>query len=315
VTSSPTTYPRAVLLVLLQHALDAPRDAQGNPADADGLRAELGKIAGVLPGGEVKNDASFAKEFHRPENCDKIADLAGGKELWAGANDWESGWTWAGIHAHDADRDSEPEKWTEIDHADCPHCKGELNAYPGKECMAWSKGRVKKWLRSLHEDATFAFDESKVHRGQPGNKGEFGPGGGAAATSGAQARKKGKRRQVSSDDASAPAKAPLAARVVGALARSGAAVLAAGYGVPREKLAGLIAHVPSAMRAPVGNLWHAVHGVLMAVNTSTKALARQVMKDKGLSEEHIAKLAATLYARDLAFKGGAMMAEIDTAPV
>jgi 2'-5' RNA ligase len=141
-----------------------------------------------------------------------------------------------------------------------------------------------------------------------------GGGGGAAATTGAQAKKKEKRR--GSGGTSAPAPRPsLARRVTSALARHASTIVKAGLGVPKEKLAALYLHVPESMRAPVGNLWHATHAVLMSANAATQALAKRVMEDKGLDEAAVTKLAWQLGAVDLAFQGTMMATAIAAAPV
>jgi len=92
-------------------------------------------------------------EFHKPENYDKIRDVGEGKELWAGANDWESGWTWAGIHNQSTKNKEldEPIAWININHKSCPGCKGELNAYSRikvKQCQEYGKDKVEQWLKS-----------------------------------------------------------------------------------------------------------------------------------------------------------------------
>lgn len=87
--------------------------------------------------------------FQRPENYDHVRDLDGGESLWGGANDWESGWTWAGVHAADDEKGESPGRWVNISHADCPGCKGTLNAAYGKSgraCQEYAKGEAEKVL-------------------------------------------------------------------------------------------------------------------------------------------------------------------------
>lgn len=98
-------------------------------------------------------------------------------------------------------------------------------------------------------------------------------------------------------------------------ARIGKAVVEAGYGVPKAKLTALLQSIPEPVRAPVANLWHAVHGILMAGNHAAQALAREVAKGKGLSNEEVEKLGSVLAAVDAAFQGGAMAAAVGTAAV
>lgn len=107
------------------------------------------------------------KKFHRPENYEKINDLPGDKELWAGANDWESGWTWAGIYpkGDDAGYKSTPEKWIEIDHSKCPGCKGTLDASSrtdGKACQEYGKGQVEEWIKSPSAATPVENEKKKV---------------------------------------------------------------------------------------------------------------------------------------------------------
>lgn len=95
--------------------------------------------------------------FHRPENYEKISGAGKGKSLWAGANDWESGWTWAGIHddkdeeaARTGDSECDPVKWLSVNHDNCPGCKGTLDANgrkDAKECYEYGKGVVNKWAK------------------------------------------------------------------------------------------------------------------------------------------------------------------------
>jgi hypothetical protein len=80
--------------------------------------------------------------FYRPENYDKIKNLSNGRELWAGANDWEDGWSWAGIHQKGS---KEPFKFLRIDHSECP-CKGTLKS-KDKSCMDYAKKQVIKWVK------------------------------------------------------------------------------------------------------------------------------------------------------------------------
>ena len=95
-------------------------------------------------------------------------------------------------------------------------------------------------------------------------------------------------------------------RLNATLHNAAAQLVKAGYGVPKEKLARLLARVPAQVKAPVANAWHAVHGVLMAGNHALQALAKEVAKGKGLSDEDVQRLTLTLAAVDLKFQGGMM---------
>ena len=202
--------------------------AGGAPAPGpEGAKPPEGPKAGAQLSTE-----SEPKRFYRPENYEKIKDLKGGKELWAGANDWESGWTWAGIHAaglahQQRSKSNEPEKWTEIDHADCPHCKGELNAYgkTGRGCYSWSKDRVEEWLKSKSRELSTTFDESEHPRGQPENAGEFGSKGGAAGGATAAKVHPEAHKQISALQASLDRSAHLTPEQKAHYSRSAAGVL------------------------------------------------------------------------------------------
>ncbi|WP_439627502.1 phage portal protein family protein [Gemmata sp.] len=104
-------------------------------------------------------DGDRPKEFSRPENYEKIKDLPGGAELWAGANDWEDAWTWAGIHGSGTSaRDDDPVQWLHIDHANCPACRGTVEA-PRKnrgECQEFAEDAVDRWLRKQKQGKTFS---------------------------------------------------------------------------------------------------------------------------------------------------------------
>lgn len=95
-----------------------------------------------------------SQKFQRPENYDKIRDVKGGKELWAGGNDWESGWTWAGTHDGSRDKDgyiTDPGEWVNISHKKCPGCQGDLNAGSREDkraCQDFAKAQVEKWLET-----------------------------------------------------------------------------------------------------------------------------------------------------------------------
>jgi uncharacterized protein (TIGR02996 family) len=99
--------------------------------------------------------ARDTKKFSRPENYDKIQDLPDNKELWAGANDWECGWTWAWIDSGKKDKDGnreEPEKFLEVDHSKCPACHGDpdsLTRKTEKQCQEYAKQQVSDWLKSV----------------------------------------------------------------------------------------------------------------------------------------------------------------------
>lgn len=92
------------------------------------------------------------RKFDRPENYDKIADLPNGRELWAGANDWENGWIAASIQKKgDSPRDGdEPIRFLLLDHKACP-CGGKNDGYHGRDadkaCRDWAKTRVMEWAK------------------------------------------------------------------------------------------------------------------------------------------------------------------------
>lgn len=90
------------------------------------------------------------KGFHKPENYDKIVDLPDNKELWAGANDWENGWSWGWIARCLGGRHGKPEIFVRVDHSKCPGCKGENGEpYSDKkklaECREYAKKIVFDW--------------------------------------------------------------------------------------------------------------------------------------------------------------------------
>ena len=135
------------------------------PSVVDVMGLGLGGLASVLTGasgfrlsvatfglGEVVELAS--SHFHRPENYDKIRDLPNGKELWAGGNDWENGWTWAGIHVKGSHRgEDDPEKWVNVDHAKCPGCHGDndpTGRTERKACIDYGKRCVLEWIKKHH---------------------------------------------------------------------------------------------------------------------------------------------------------------------
>lgn len=91
-------------------------------------------------------------KFRPPENFDKIRTFKDGTELWAGANDWESGWTSAAVFPKGANgRDGAvPLRWTDVSHAGCPGCKGSLNEphrKAGRVCYDWGQKQVEAWAR------------------------------------------------------------------------------------------------------------------------------------------------------------------------
>lgn len=110
--------------------------------------------------------------FFRPENYDKVRELPDGRELWAGANDWEAGWSWAWVQSPDA---AEPDEWIEVGHEGCPGCGGhnsnggEFPAGDDKKCQEFAAGRVEKWARRTGAKAMGA---PKVKRPAPCKPGE-----------------------------------------------------------------------------------------------------------------------------------------------
>lgn len=134
-----------------------------DPADLDipdllVLRQQLSEVTEsntyFLSSGFPQAEAEDAppKGFHQPENYDKVEDLPGGRALWAGANDWEVGWTWAWIK----DKDGKIVAWKEVDHKDCPACKGDPDNADRRpkstECQAYAKKDVKDWVDGLDTD-------------------------------------------------------------------------------------------------------------------------------------------------------------------
>ncbi len=104
--------------------------------------------------------AKAASRFHRPENYDKIRDLPGGRELWAGANDWEAGWTWAWVVPTGGNKREdgpvEPEAFVNVDHSDCPGCKGmneDSSSKANSLCVKFGKAAVEKWAAGLTKAA------------------------------------------------------------------------------------------------------------------------------------------------------------------
>lgn len=100
----------------------------------------------------TRESKAAAKRFHRPENYDKIRDLPGGRELWAGANDWEAGWTWAWVQHTGGDKSAEPAEWIEVDHSECPGCKGtgeDSSAKADSLCVKYGKLQVNRWAVGL----------------------------------------------------------------------------------------------------------------------------------------------------------------------
>lgn len=104
-----------------------------------------------------------SERFHLPENYDKIKDLPNGKQLWAGANDWESGWSYAWIQDKKSPDnghsrvDTSPTSFIEIDHSKCPGCHGNnsndedgpANREEELACQAYAKSQVAKWAKTV----------------------------------------------------------------------------------------------------------------------------------------------------------------------
>ena len=121
-------------------------------------RLRLGRLAGAsslagAAGGYASRPAETptkaASAFHRPENYDPVADMPRGRKLYAGANDWEAGWTWAWVQR---DGDGEPEEFFRVDHSDCPGCKGgdtNVSAADDRKCVAHGKAEVRAWAEGM----------------------------------------------------------------------------------------------------------------------------------------------------------------------
>lgn len=96
------------------------------------------------------------ERFRCPENFDKIKDLKGGLELWAGANDWEVGWTWAAIYPKGTDGRKQrltPKKWLKVDHSKCV-CGGhsdtsDCKERDTKECRDTAERQVLDWAKEV----------------------------------------------------------------------------------------------------------------------------------------------------------------------
>jgi hypothetical protein len=113
-------------------------------------------------------EKSLKGKFHKPENYDRIRDLPDGREFWAGANDWECGWSRAWIQGKGQKvgyGHAPPEKWIEIDHSKCPGCKGENSTGEVKKedeqaCISFAKEQAEQWLKSQTEKAMSALSET-----------------------------------------------------------------------------------------------------------------------------------------------------------
>lgn len=157
-------------------------------------------------------------------------------------------------------------------------------------------------LKSMGDICTKEWNEASHNRGQPGNAGQFGPGGGAATT-GAQAKKKGKRRA-----AEVKPKPPMekdAAR------KSVVQHLLAGAKMT-PKLAKMIAakvgstvwnHLTPSVQYDLFAAWtigkRIEHKVMLGFEKS-KMLAEEVAKEKGMDPKKAAKVARILGYADLA---------------
>jgi Protein of unknown function (DUF935) len=137
---------------------------------------------------------------------------------------------------------------------------------------------------------------------------------GGTSTSGAQARKKEKRLSPTASSRESPEQPSVAQRAMSAMGRHGAAIGKAGHGLAAAAVNRLTSHVPEVIKAPLGNIWHALHGLLMAGNTATRALATEVSRGKGLSRADMSRLAKTLGAIDLSFQGAMMATAAASAP-
>lgn len=84
----------------------------------------------------------------------------------------------------------------------------------------------------------------------------------------------------------------------------GAKVARKGLGVPKQILSSILAPVPQAIKAPVANLLHGAHEVLMVSAKAANAWADQAASDKGLDDTKRKSLARVLGAIDLTFQWG-----------
>lgn len=106
-------------------------------------------------------------KFHKPENYDKIQDLPGGLEMWAGANDWGCGWTWVWLMKPGG---KEPVKYQKIDHSQCV-CKNdpdEMKTALEKQCLAYGKEQAFRWVEEqTKKSVTVPFTENLTHTNIP----------------------------------------------------------------------------------------------------------------------------------------------------
>ena len=100
---------------------------------------------------------------------------------------------------------------------------------------------------------------------------------------------------------------PSGANHLAKASEAGAALAKAGYGASAAAIAAATEHVPEQMKAPVANLWHGLHAVLMVVNHTTQAVAREAMHASGMPDDKVDALANTLAAWDLRIQGGTML--------
>lgn len=108
----------------------------------------------------ASNSVKALQEFHRPENYDRIDAAHRGKGvLWAGANDWEDGWTWAGLHDPSDTHGDNPLTFIQIDHKDCPGCHGDRarSRKDAKLCADYGREQVRqrfgvRYQKALDDD-------------------------------------------------------------------------------------------------------------------------------------------------------------------
>lgn len=108
-----------------------------------------------------------------------------------------------------------------------------------------------------------------------------------------------------------------AGHAVSTLVELGGKLAGEAGGKVSERVEALKQNVHPSVRAPLGNIWHAVHSVLMSLNKASQALAAEVGRQKGLSSEQVDRLGKVLSAIDLTFEGAAMAAvpvAVATAP-
>lgn len=178
------------------HGPKDPNEAAGEAGGGEpGAVAEMHAAKKAKP---VQNARTLSGGFHRPENYDKIADLGHGRQLWAGANDWESGWTSAWITTDQAAH-GEPLAWIDVDHSQCRGCGGDPgNEHPEDEeaCLRFSKQQVMKWANSPTQNTK----DRRVAPSAPSWAGSRGYGSSAPGSEGEEVPRQSTSREDADED-------------------------------------------------------------------------------------------------------------------